>query len=243
MAVTGADICRSALYDINAFDANDNIGNDDLIFVLGIVNRIIDNWNAERPAVYCETLNTYTLTPSLSPHTIGPTGTFVVAQRPERIDDAQLVFLTANKPTSDIQIRDAEWYAALSVSSLTSSVPTDLYYEKAWPNGNLYFYPIPTTAYQVQLLYRTVLSALTLNGTFSLPPGYQDALTRTASADIAVAYEKAPMMPLLLQLASAAQMRIFSNNAESPHIATIDSGMPSGQRPMGNYLTGWWRKS
>ena len=241
MPLTAADICRAALLDLNVFEPSDSVSNDDLAFVLTKLNRILDNWNADRQATYADQFTQFTLTPSLSPHTIGPTGTWVTSQRPVSIEGASLVFPTANSPEVGITLRDAEWYNSLSVPSLAGSTPTDLYYEPAWPNGRLNFYPVPSAAYKVSLWTRVVLAQLALTDTFTLPPGYWDALTLTLSENIAATYEKT-VPALLSRQANDARARVFNANLEIPRLVTADSGMPSTDSSgSGTYYTGWGR--
>lgn len=242
--ITGRDLVTDALLEINVYDAIDSIAPQDAAYVLRKLNRILDNWNAERPAVYADAFNTYTLTPSLSPHTIGPSGTWVTTQRPVSIEAALLLYSTSLNPRVGITIRDAAWYASLTIPALSTAFPTDLYYEPDWPNGKLFFWPVPSSALQVTLLSRLVLARLQLDDAFTLPPGYQDAITLTLCEDIAPTFEK-QVAPSLAKKAADARDRIFSNNVEIPRLVTQDSGMPTaaggGNGVNGNYYTGWWR--
>src|SRR5712671_3715334 len=104
---TGRDLVQSALIKLNVVAAGDVMAPDDAALGIDVLRQIFDDWNAEREAVYADQFNTYVLTPGLSPHTIGPTGTWVIAQRPESIEAASLVFNTTNNPAIDIPIRDA----------------------------------------------------------------------------------------------------------------------------------------
>src|SRR5512132_3399063 len=40
------------------------------------LNMLLDEWNARKPLTYNVTFDAFTLTANLSPHTIGPSGTF-----------------------------------------------------------------------------------------------------------------------------------------------------------------------
>lgn len=241
--ITGRDLVTDALLELNVYDAIDTIEPQNAAYVLRKLNRILDNWNAERPAVYADQFNTYTFTPALSPHTIGPTGTWVTTQRPVSIEAAMLLFNTSGNPQVRITMRDALWYASLSIKSLSTQMPTDVFYEPDWPNGKLFFWPIPSAAYQVTLLTRMVLAKLALDDAFTLPPGYQDAITLTLCEDIAPTFEK-QVAPSLARKAQEARDRIFRNNVEIPRLVTRDSGMPTaagGGSGDGTYLSGWWR--
>lgn len=214
--------------------------------VLKKLRRLLNNWNADRRAVYATAFVTNTLTAGLSPHTIGPTGaTWTVTQRPVSVDGANLI-LAGSGGAADtylpITIRDAAWWNAQTVPGLESSVPTDLYYQPDWPNGKLYFWPVPDTADDVQLMLRVLLDdTVDLTDTFTLPPGYQDAITLTLSASICRMFG----VPLdvsadLAQQAKLARARIFSNNEQPTRIQTADAGMQAsnGTRPTYNYLIG-----
>lgn len=244
MPVTGRTICSDALIEIGALAAGETATPEDLDLALGKVNRLFDNWNAERCAVFADVFTTFTITPSLSPHTIGPTGTFVVTQRPMEIPDggAGLVLVASNPDVRiPITVRDAQWWAGQSVKALTSAIPTDLYYEPTWPNGNLFLWPVPTVANGLELQLRTLLAAITLDTTFSLPPGYRDAITLTLAeslvSPLGAASKVAPTLPAD---ATKARARIFGANDVTPRIATQDAGMPTNRGPRAtfNYLIG-----
>lgn len=235
MPVTGLDIVKDAMFEHNIFQLGTDPSAEDADFVLGRANAIIDAWNAIRGAVYCETINVFPLTASLSPHTIGPTGTWAVAARPETIERASVFISTTVKQQIDCD-HDYNWWASQTIPSMTSTFPTDLYYEKDWPNGKLFFWPVGLGTQNVELVYRTVLSALTLAGTFSLPPGYQLALTKTLSEDIASPYRRT-VTPELKEQAMAARMTLFGNNLIVPMLMTRDDGMPRARPSTCNYLT------
>src|SRR5262249_32048956 len=105
-----------------------------------------------------------------------------------------------------------------------------------------YFYPVPNAARGVRLWTRVLLSAVNLTDTFSLPPGYQNAITLSLAEAIAAPYEK-PVPPDLARRALEARLRVLGNNPDGPRLATRDSGLPSsgGQgAPTGKtYLTRW----
>lgn len=235
MAITGLSIVRDALLEHNIIQLGTDPSAEDADFVLGRLNSILDSWNADRGAVYCETINVFPLTASLSPHTIGPTGTWVVAQRPVTIEAAAVFVSSTVKQLIDCD-HDYLWWAGQLIPSQTSTFPTDLYYEPDWPNGKLFFWPVGTGTQNVELVMRVLLSALTLAGTFSLPPGYQDAITKTLAEDIATPYRR-PVTPTLAQRAREARSRIFQNNLIVPALMTRDDGMPKARPSSCNYLT------
>lgn len=219
--------------------AGEVLSADDAAWGLNVFRRILNEWNADRLTVYASAFLTYTLVPNLSPHTIGPTGaTFTATIRPVSIDGANLILPTdINTP---IRIVDAMWWLGQSTPTIETTVPTDLYYQPDWPTGSLYFWPVPEIAYDVQLMARVLLDdAVDLADTFSLPPGYQNALTLTLTEALLASYG-VPQPPTgLTARASKARARIFANNDVTPRLITQDAGMPgrnTANRPSFNWL-------
>jgi len=223
MALTWLTIATDALRELRVLSAGAVASGDEAAAVLGIAQRLLDLWNADRRAVYAELVVSNVLTPSLQPHTIGPSGTWTQASRPVSIERWQLV---QNNVGLGTRIpRDTTWWARQSLKTLTSEFPTDMHYEPAWPNGKLYFWPIPTTALTVELQIRQLLTtAVELITAFTLPPGYQEALTLTIAENSADTF-KAEVSRTLERRAREARDLIFSNNDEPQELITRDAGL------------------
>lgn len=236
MATVEDAIVIPVLRTLNIVGAVDAPAAEDAALVLSLFNRLLNNWNADRRAVYADVFTNYTITPNLQPHTIGASGgTFTVGSRPESIEAINLI-LTASTPDVNIPLRqrDASWYANLSTPALTSTQPTDFFYNPAYPLGAIYLIPIPTVANGLQIQVRTLLGAMLLSTTFTLPPGYEDAIVLTVSEMATLPY-KQQMPPELKRMAREARARIFANNDQPVRIRTQNSGMPSGSLGGGNF--------
>jgi hypothetical protein len=243
MPTTMRRICSDALTELNVLGAGETMSAEQADLALGKLQRLFNNWNAERRAVYAAAFLEFTLTPSLLPHTIGPTGaTFSATIRPVSIDGAYLILNTSSPAVNlPITVRDVAWWREQTVPDLTSSVPTDLYYEPTFPNGSLYFWPVPTVAYGVGLQARVLLDdTITLDQSFNLPPGYQDATTLTLAEMLVTTFGR-DMPPLLPKEARDSRARVFANNDQTPRLMTADYGMQGASgnpRPTWNYLDG-----
>lgn len=241
-ATTASALVTNALFEIGACSAGDVPAAEDATFALGKLNRLIDRWNAEKPFAYRDVFQIYTLTPSTSPETIGPTGGFGAAQRPQAIIGANLT-IPASSPSImlPIEIRDAQWWLKQRVKSIETSVPTDLYYEPTWPDGSLYFWPVPNVAYGVQLQMRFILVAFAWTDSFSMPPGYEDALTLSLAEELATPYGAMQRLPDIARRAQQARGVIATANYTIPDAVLGDGGMPTIDGTRGsrwNYLTG-----
>jgi hypothetical protein len=227
--MTTLDLLIDSLLEINAIQAGEIPSPELTSLGLSKIKQVVNNWNAERPFAYADEFLTFTLTPSLSPHTIGPSGTFVAA-RPVSIEGIVLILTTGTVPYSNIDLlqHDAQWWQNQDTPALTSTLPTDFYYDPTMANGKIFFWPVPLTAYDVQIHVRNVLDdALTLATTLVLPPGYQNALMLTVAEDLSDPLRKM-WTPKQERKAREARTRIQKNNSFATRLRTQDAGMPSG---------------
>jgi len=208
------------------------------------LNRILDEWQAKFPYAYASTFQSFTLTPGHAPHLIGPglvSPDFGVNVRPVRIDGGALI-LNTQTPNVDVplNIRDKDWWNNQRVKALTTNVPTDLYYEADWPNGQLNFWPVPEFAYGVRLqTWVTLLQAASVTVAFSAPPAYFAGLSLTLAEALCQPFLNQEPPASLVERARKARLAIQGNNAQTPRIQTIDYGT-RGRSKGGdfNYYTG-----
>ncbi len=217
---------------------------EDAAFALSKLNDISDTMAAEEKFVSANIFELFTLVPNLSPHTIGPAGnpapTFPVLYRPVKlVEPAAIVLLNTDGTTTDlpIAVEDAQWWAEVRVKNQTSSIPQAVYFEPDWPLGSLYFWPIPTTNYQVRLQFWTQVAQFASTQTqFSMPPGFREYLTLRLAQKLG-----GPRTAELTILANQAESSITQNNAQSPRMNTAVAGIPQsnqGGRTDFNFLTG-----
>jgi hypothetical protein len=235
------DVIMQAMQEIGVLDPNETPTGPEGATGLLKLNRMLDSWNADGRYVYATVFQNFTITPNLQPHTIGPSGTFAVNQRPTQLLAANII-LNSGSPQAvrqPVQVRDEDWWASKSSYAVVSTFPTDVYYSADWPNGSLYLWPVPNTAYPLELEFLTVLEELQLNSAFCMPPGYMDAVVYSLAIALCPSFSVAPSQALML-LASKAIARIQGLNVTSPRIGTRDAGVPSGgkARPSFNWLTG-----
>jgi len=239
------DLIRASFMEMGVYPPGEVPAAEEAAFGLDKLNRLLDSWSAHRAYIYTSAFLQFTLTPNLSPHTIGlaansPTWA-VTGARPSKITSAQLI---TNNQSPDIftpiRIQDADWWAAQATPTLATDWPTDLYYSPGVPNGSLYFWPVPTAAYEVQLqVDQELQQAVSLSTVLILPPGYQDAITYALAVSCLPAGEKSTN-GALVALAQRALAMITGNNFQALRIATRDSGIPndSSNRSNFNYRTG-----
>lgn len=239
-AVIVNDLIAQSLYELNVVPAGQAPAQTQVDFCLTRLNQIFDDWNSERLYVYSDDFPQFTLVPSLAPHTIGPTGTFVVDERPVSIEGITIILGGANAGRVTVKKRDKQWFQNQQVPLIEDSVASGFYYNATEPDGEINFYPVPSTAYDVQLWIRSLLSSVEQFDSIDLPQGYRSALMMTLAEQVAGPMRK-PWTQDQARQASNARARIQTNNAWTPRIATRDSGMPRStvqRRSTWNWKTG-----
>lgn len=235
-------VLTSALTEINAVDIGGTPQAELSVFALEKLNRILDNWNAMRAAIYYEAFeDSFLIIPNQAICTIGPGGDYDMDSRPVTIDGANVILNNVSPEVkTPLDVVRFPWWLTQSVPETTTELPGYLYYEPTWPLGQIRLWPLPTYAYGLEIMSRGLFGALTQFATFDLPPGYWDALVLTLAEDLAGPLRK-PWTPTQANKAQQARARVFANNDLTPKIATQDFGMPKAgikPKPYFNYLTG-----
>ncbi len=132
----------------------------------------------------------------------------------------------------DYQIRiiPRDKYTALGLKGIAGPWPTDLYYNRSYPLGNLYCYPNPSMAGELHLWTDTVLSDFTsTSSTVNLTQGYARALKTNLAIELAAEYGKA-VSPTLAARAREAKQLIKSLNSLEAVEAFFDQHILKSRR-------------
>lgn len=243
MPILASDVIAAAYREINVLPIGEPLPNDLAAHGLDKLQRWTDLCNANKEVIFTTAFTPYTLQANHGPHTIGPTGDFIVTARPVEIYSAAFILNSgsSNPVDAPISIRDDDWWAANPLKSLVSSIVTDLYYDPQIPNGNLNFWPICNISNPVRLQTRSSLVApLAVNTAMVFAPGYWQYTVLSLARELTAGFPNLQPSPWLETRWREAQRIIVRNNDDPPRIDT-NSGMPgSGHtgRPDFNFLTG-----
>ena len=156
LTVTAYDLISAALTEIGVQGMDEQLADEDAAWTLRKLQRLIDRYNAREAMIYNVDFFRFTLPVNTQPVQIGPSNSepappFQINQRPVRLYSATLI-LAGTSPEVEIPIyvRDDQWWAAQEVKNLPSTLPTDVYFSPGWPNGSLYFWPVPTQVNDVR---------------------------------------------------------------------------------------------
>lgn len=244
LVYTALDIITDALIETTMLAPGETPDGEQGQWAFRKLNYLLDSWASKKNFVYASSFNIYTLVPNLSPHTIGPApgATFAVVQRPVKIVRATIILNNTPAPYVSIPLtlRDEEWWMANTIQQLPSQQPTDLFYNPTFPNGSLYYWPIPDTAYQTQLETWALLSQFSSitdpiggpgSNVFQIPPGYRNAMMLSLAEELMPGADK-EANPTLTMMAARARSAVFGNNSQVPRMGTRDFGIPGAEQDL-----------
>lgn len=218
---TAADIIRRAMKQLGVLAAGETPSAEDQADALIELNLMLSSWANERLLVFGTRRNTYTMVPNLSPHTIGATGTFATT-RPLRIDGAGVIMVGNDTELPISMLTDAE-YRLVMQKGLPSTFPMEMWVEWTYPNANLWFWPVPTTAAMLVLYTWSQIASFAASDVVSLPSGYEDAMGNALAVRLAPSYGTEPS-PTLIQNMLESVAAIKRTNAPDV-VSEIDPGL------------------
>jgi hypothetical protein len=177
--VNAQDLIASSMRLIGALGSGETPTAAEASDSLLVLNQMLDSWNADRLMVFTITIGDFPLTPSQQVYTYGPGGNFN-GVRPSKIESISIVSLTNPAQPLEIPIdvyTDSDWQQLVPVKIITTTLPTAVYDDGAYPLRNLSYWPIPTVAVNTRIYGWTALGQFPdLNTQLFFPPGYPEAL-------------------------------------------------------------------
>jgi hypothetical protein len=234
--MTAQELIYDALRLVGVLHVGEGPSTEEHAECLRALNTMLDNWNTERAVIYSIVREVFSLSPPKASYTIGPGGDFNTP-RPVRIENAGVIVNGGIE--HPLALLDFESFALLRVKATPSTIPTDMYDDRAYPLASLHFWPVPTDASVQVALYtwRQLSSIAAIGDTISFPPGYAEAIQYNLALRLAPRYREAMISPLVVDQARESKAAIKRLNLPAPVLACEDvMGARSGWNP----LTGDW---
>jgi hypothetical protein len=242
IAYSFEDIATDAAIEVNISAPGEIVDPDVLQWIFRKGNYMLDSWATTKKFAYASVFTDYTLPVNLpvqpdgsAAATIGPApgATYAAVQRPVKILSASAIINNTTPPVlAPISIETNQWWAGVTLPGISSMYPTNLFYNPTFPNGTLYLWPISNTAFGLRL--ETWVQILQFDSitdpvggpqsSTTVPPGYRAAMMLSLAEMLG-----GTPSPSLRADAAAARAAVFTNNAETANISTLDSGMPGTQ--------------
>lgn len=236
---TALDLMKLSLKDLGALGIGQSIGPDDTQDAFDTLNQMLAQWQVERLSVY-HLIDVVKQSTGAQAYSIGPGGDFNCT-RPAEIK-AAFARLTNGATPADYPvrvIRSREDYARIGVKNL-STLPDAVFYDAAYPLGQLLWYPVPPAQYE---LHVSVMEALpqfiTPADDVVLPPEYLLAIRCNLAICLASTYQFEPT-PTLQRLAANAKRVIKRANLQIPSM-TMPAGVAGAGGRYNIYSDGYSR--
>ncbi|MNU46289.1 hypothetical protein D3C71_351480 [compost metagenome] len=150
---------------------------------LDVLNTMIDSWRTEEFFVYQVNELVYSMSPNQQTVTIGP-GMQIDTPVPLKIERG--VFVRSGGIDYQVAGIDRVQYAQIMLKTTGSSFPSAVFYDRAYPSGTLYFWPLPAGAYELHLPLWLQLSEFDdVKTDIQLAPGYRRALEYSLAEELA----------------------------------------------------------
>jgi hypothetical protein len=163
---------------LSAGDANDG---------LVIFQAMLDSWSNEKLLSFVVLEQSFPLVVNQAAYTIGPSGANITAPRPLNISQAYVQDSGGNNFLFSIWPRDT-WNSMMGNRgpTITSQIPTDMFYDPQYPNGVINIFPTPLIAYTVFFDTTQDQEAFpALTTAFAMPEGYERAYVTNLAVELA----------------------------------------------------------
>lgn len=209
-ATTPQSLITLALKDAGVLGVGQTALAEDMNDCFTRLNYLLAQWQRKRWLVWGLT-NLLLPSTGANSYTVGPTGNFVTPVRPDRLEDGcffrQLVQSSPNQVDYPLELLESwEDYNKITLKQLLSFSQYVFYDPAGYPNGTVYFWPVPqANIYAMNLLVKLQLSQFTsLTEALLLPNEYYQALYLSLCEIIRSAY-RLPADPALVQRAKEAR--------------------------------------
>ncbi len=217
-------IIRDAFVELGVVSPFDAVPADMAAFGLLRLQNQLDAWAADRLTIAVTSRVTYTLPSGTATRTIGDGGD-IDTPRPTWFVAVNYINPGSNPPVEvPMGQMDDDSYASLSIKALTSSLPTQFYYNATTPLGTLFFWPTVTQDVDLALYVTSPTGQpATLDSTLIGPAGYQEGFMYQLAERLAGPF-KGSVDPYLAQRSREAYATLTRQN-NIPGLLGVDAAL------------------
>jgi len=190
---TVRDILQAACRKIGVLASGEALEAAQAQDALAVLNDMLAEWNTRQLMVYTIDRQVFSLAIGQQTYTLGAGGNFNVP-RPFKIDMAGVIVpgTAGGLPVEiPIQLLTDEEYRAVSVKTLASGWPVQMYVQGNMPLNVLWMWPTPLQNCQIVLYTWNRTTAFTnLSDEVVFPDGYQKAIVYNLAVELATEYER-----------------------------------------------------
>lgn len=205
--MTASDLITAALRTIGILAEGETASAESAADAFLRLNDWIDSLGTERLTIYAIARTVQALVASTASYTIGSGGTINIA-RPEWIDHATVIpDVSATTPVElDLEVLTDQQWQAVTMKSLTSTLPQAIYFDHGWTAGlgRIYVWPIPTGTPSLVLYTPTALTEFAdLTTDYTFPAGYRRFFRYNFGLDLCDDFDVPPQRQAAISLKAA----------------------------------------
>ncbi len=190
--MVGIDLINGSLRLLGVLASGEAATSSEANDALVALNDMIDTWSNESLLIYEKAYETFGLNVNQQSYQWGTGAADFNSPRPQKLET--VVFQQISGTTTlelPIDILNLDQWAAISVKTITSNLPTRCWLQNTYPNATFYVWPIPSiTGNIVVSSWKAITEIAALTTTISLPPGYSRALRYNLALELAPEYGK-----------------------------------------------------
>jgi len=139
------------------------------------INRLLSAYNILAEAVYTRRIDQFSTAGGQQIYQYGPGGDWD-APRPAKVTDANFIFNTDPDIRRPLKLWDEEEWSDLRLQEVFT-IPSGIYIDGSAPMRQVYFYPIPDTAYQIEIYsWQSLGTPVVVSDTMTFPDGYEQCI-------------------------------------------------------------------
>lgn len=184
---------------------------------IAVLNFLTESWNIERLMIPALQRITYLLVANQQQYQIGPTASDFLAERPSRLEYASVIISTGYDSPFERQlfILPPGLWQQVQKKGIVDPLPRAVYYDKDFPNGNIFVWPIPSLVMQICLYtWKVIPSFASETDAVVLAPGYFRALYLNTAVELAARYPHLKISDFTVKEAAVAKQAVMVLNSD-----------------------------
>jgi hypothetical protein len=238
---TPGDLIQLTLKSAGVLGVGQSALAEDYNDAFDVLNGLLAQWSRRRWLIW-HLIDTFVVADGSPSYTIGIAGGIVgdfAVPRPDRIE-AAFVRLLVSSPANPVDIpltvlQSREDYNRFPLKTLSTNFPSAIFYDSAFPIGQVFPFPIPRAGtVEIHLSIKETLTQFTsFTQAINMPPEYLEAIWTNLTVRLAPIYQY-ETRPEVVALAKASLATIRGANTQIPRL-TMPRGLVSGRSGSGGF--------
>ncbi len=188
--MTGQDLINGAFRLIGVLASGEVPSASDSNDALTALNQMLDTWSTQNLLIPSKTFESLALVVNQQTYQMGTGAPDFNTIRPQKIENINWQQISGSTTLDvPVEILNQDQWAAISIKTITSNLPTRMWPQYLYPYVKLNFWPIPSiTGNVIVYSWKPLSSVATLTTALSVPPGYLRALRYNLGIELAPEY-------------------------------------------------------